>query len=145
MKRFTTSVALGAILLALAVPFASAEAGTKGPKPDKIAHGAKVDIKAHLVAGKTTIIDFTSDFCPPCRYFSPLLDELHAKRDDLAVVKVDINRPDVRGIDWESPVVAQYGLESVPHFKIFGADGKLVAEGDAARDMIVGWLGLETK
>lgn len=145
MKRFPHIFASFVLAAVLAAPFAAADSGKKAPKPEKIAHGSKVDIKEHLVAGKTTIVDFTSDYCPPCRYFSPLLDELHATRDDLAVLKVDINRPDVRGIDWNSPVVEQYGIRSVPHFKVFGPDGKLMAEGDAARDMVVKWLGLDQK
>jgi hypothetical protein len=55
----------------------------------------------------------------------------------VAVVKVDINRPDHRGIDWKSPVAGQYKLQSVPQFKVIGPDGKLLAEGDAAYDLVV--------
>ena len=110
MKRLSHIVASLLLTACLTAPVVFAGAAKKDTKPAKIAHGAKVDIKEHLVAGKTTIVDFTSEYCPPCRYFSPLLDELHAAREDLAVVKVDINRPDVRGIDWDSPVVAQYGI-----------------------------------
>ena len=56
------------------------------------------------------------------------------------VVKVDINRPDVRGIDWGSPVAKQYGMQSIPHFKVFGPDGKLQAEGKPARELVTGWF-----
>lgn len=128
------------LLCSVFVPFAAATPGTKGDLPAKIAHGATVDIKEHMVAGKITVFDFTSDFCPPCRQISPMLDALHARRDDLAVVKVDINRPDVRGIDWKSPVARQYDVGSVPHFKVYGADGKLMAEGDPAAQMVFGWI-----
>lgn len=137
MKHIVTSVLLLAVL---AVPFASAEPGKKGPKPDRIAHGERVDIKEYLVPGKTTVINFTSAYCPPCQRISPMLDELHARRDDVAVVKVDINRPDVQGIDWKSPVVAQYELRSVPGFKVFDGKGALIAEGEAAAEMVIGWL-----
>jgi len=65
---------------------------------------------------------------------------LHKSRDDIAVVKVDINRPGVKGIDWESPVAQQYQLHSIPHFKIYGPDGKLQAEGDAAYDQVQKWV-----
>lgn len=138
MKAFSKVLLL--FLAAAAAPFALAEAGKKGDTPEKIAHGEQVEIKDYLVPGKITVVDFTSEYCPPCRQISPLLDELHARRDDLAVVKVDINRPDVRGIDWKSPVARQYGLQSIPHFKVFGADGKLMAEGDAAFEMVAGWI-----
>ncbi len=140
MKRLSTLAACCALLALATVSVVSAEPGKKGAAPDKIAHGAEVDITKHLVSGKITVFDFTSDYCPPCRQISPMLDELHARRDDLAVVKIDINRPDTKGIDWKSPVAAQYQLRSIPHFKVYGADGKLMAEGDAAAEMVFGWL-----
>lgn len=106
-----------------------------------ISHGAQVDIREHLTAGKTTIVDFWSKYCPPCEALRPLLEQLAmARSKELAVVKVDINRPGVQGIDWQSPVAQQYGLQSIPHIKIFGPDGRLVAEGDQARQMVMQWL-----
>ena len=56
------------------------------------------------------------------------------------VVKVDINRPKHQGIDWKSPVAQQYGLRSVPHFKVYGPDGKLIAEDKEASRLVRGWL-----
>jgi hypothetical protein len=46
----------------------------------------------------------------------------------------------VKGIDWQSPVAKEFGLESIPHFKVFGPDGKMKAEGDSAYEMVTGWL-----
>jgi hypothetical protein len=67
---------------------------------------------------------------------------VHNEREGVKVVKVDINRPEVQGrIDWRSPVAAQYGLRSIPAFRIYAADGSLMAEGDAAREMLFGWFG----
>ena len=108
----------------------------KPEKPPRIAQGQTITLSDHLVKGKITIVDFTSDYCPPCRAIAPKLDELHRRRDDLAVVKVDINRPDVRRIDWQSPVAQQFALRSVPHFKIFDGEGKLIAEGNEARQRV---------
>ena len=73
--------------------------------------------------------------------FAPLLEKLATERADIVLVSVNINRPEVREIDWESPVARQYNLRSIPHFKIYGPDGEMVAEGDEARAMIVQWLG----
>jgi hypothetical protein len=56
-------------------------------------------------------------------------------------VKVDINRPDVRGIDWRSPVARQYELNSIPHFKVYGPDGKLQVEGDEAYAVVNKMIG----
>ena len=136
MKRLALTL-LASAFLSFSAFAAKAE---KGATPEKIAHGAEVDIKEHLVKGKTTIVDFTSEYCPPCRAISPRLDALHQKRDDIAVLKVDINRPDFKGIDWRSPVAQQYKLRSVPHFKVFDAEGKLVAEGEQAAELVYSWV-----
>lgn len=118
----------------------AADARTKAEKPEKISHGAEVKITDYLVPGKTMIFDFTSEYCPPCRAIAPKLDALHASRDDVAVVKVDINRPEHKGIDWKSPVAQQYGMQSIPYFKVYGPDGKLVAEGKEASKLVSGML-----
>jgi thiol-disulfide isomerase/thioredoxin len=103
-----------------------------------------VNLADYVVPGKTTVFDFTSKYCPPCEAIAPELDKLHAKRADIAVVAVDINRPETRGIDWKSPVAQQYSLRSIPHFKVYGPDGKLLAEdtpNDAkGRKMVMQWL-----
>jgi len=116
-----------AVLLTVAPLFAHA-AATKGSEPAVVSHGAIVDLSALAVPGKTTVFDFTSEYCPPCRGYAEPLHKLHADRADIAVVKVDINRPGVKGIDWKSPVAKQFALHSIPHFKVYGPDGKLIAE-----------------
>ena len=140
----TAHRSLIAFLLAglLAAPLAvnAADTHVKGPEPMHISQGQTITLADYLVPGKTTVFDFYSEFCPPCRRISPELVKLHQKRDDIAVVKVDINRPGVRGIDWQSPVARQFSLESIPHFKVFGPDGTLKAEGDPAYEMVMGWL-----
>lgn len=129
--------------LVLSAAFAVASvfaAGTKGAKPALVSHGEEVSLADLAVPGKTTVFDFTSEYCPPCRAIAPKLDKLHADRADIAVVKVDINRPGIKGIDWKSPVARQYALRSIPHFKVFGPDGTMVAEGDEARAMVGKWI-----
>ena len=106
----------------------------------EISYGQKIALKDYLVTGKTTIFDFYSEYCPPCRALRPLLRKLHRKRDDIAVVKVNINRPGVVGIDWGSPVAGEFGLRSIPHLKVFSPDGKLQAEGDDARNLVADWI-----
>lgn len=126
--------------LALLTPALAAAAPAKGAEPAHIAQGAEVALADHLAPGLTTIFDFTSKYCGPCQVYNQPLARLHAERADLAVVKVDINRPDVKGIDWKSPVARQYGMNSIPHFKVYGPDGKLLAEGKPARAMVDRWI-----
>ena len=126
-----------------AVLAAATTAATKGPEPLVVAHGERIELADYLVPGKTVIFDFTSKYCPPCQIYEEPLKALHQKRDDIAVVKVDINRPGVKKIDWDSPVAKQYQMGSIPRFKIFGPDGKLLAEdiGDTkpARKLVNTW------
>ena len=108
--------------------------------PETIGFGEPVELASHAVPGEITVFDFTSQYCPPCRQLAPWLDRLHKEREGVKVVKVDINRPDVRGIDWRSPTARQFGLKSIPHFKVYDAEGKLMAEGQPAQVMVYGWL-----
>jgi len=116
-------------------------AAEKGATPAVISRGAKITLTENLVAGKITVFDFYSKYSPPCVRFTPVLDMLHANRADVAVVKVDINRPDQKGIDLESPVSRQFNLNSIPHLKIYGVDGKLMNEGSNATKWIIEALG----
>jgi thiol-disulfide isomerase/thioredoxin len=123
---------------------AAVQPGTKTPKPLHVAKGSPVNLADYLIPGKTVVFDFYSDYCGPCVQVAPALEELHKKRADVVVVKVDINRPGIKGIDWKSPVAQQYKLNSIPHFKVYGPDGKLKAEdgptSDRARKMVMAML-----
>ena len=113
-------------------PAAAGSAVHKSPAPARIGRGKEVNIQDFVVPGKTTIFDFTSEYCPPCRAIAPLLHKLHADRADVVVVEVDLNRPGVQGIDWASPLARQYQMTSIPAFKVYGPNGRLQAEGDDA-------------
>ena len=130
-----------------ALAAAAKDPAAKSAKPAKPLHvskGTQVKLTDYMIPGKTTVFDFYSDYCGPCVQVAPALEKLHQSRDDIVVVKVDINRPGIKGIDWKSPVAQQYGLRSIPHFKVYGPDGKLKAEdgptGAKARQMVMGWI-----
>ncbi len=106
----------------------------------RIAFGQRVNLRDYVVPGRTTIFDFTSYYCPPCRAIAPALHKLHESRADIVVVEVDLNRAGIQGIDWQSPVAQQYGMDSIPAFKVYGTDGKLQVEGDEARTFVTGLL-----
>ena len=103
--------------------------------------GQPIDLKSLPVKGKTTIVDFFSPYCPPCVKLAPLLEQLGQKRSDLAIKKVNIQRPDKSGgIDWQSPLAQQLSLRSIPHFMIFDKSGKQVSQGQEATKQVIGWL-----
>lgn len=102
--------------------------------------GEAYDVKTLPVAGAFTILDFYSPYCPPCVQVAPILANLARKRQDVRVIKLNINRPDVKGIDWKSPLAQQYNLKSVPYFMVFDKQGKLMAQGKEAIQLVGGWV-----
>ncbi|MFP4248734.1 MAG: thioredoxin domain-containing protein [Armatimonadota bacterium] len=110
------------------------------PDVRTIARGEEVNLEDYLIDGKIVIFDFFSDFSGPSMQISPAVEALTRARDDIALVKVNINRPDVEQVDLDSPVAQQYEIEELPHFKIYGPDGDMMAEGEEAQDTIIQWL-----
>jgi len=106
------------------------------PSIEDFKPGEEVDIKELIHRGKITIFDFYSEYCGPCKIISPKLEQLDNQRDDIVVVKVDINRENVRGIDWNSPISRQYRLRSIPHFIVYDSSGFLTHEGVNARQYV---------
>jgi thiol-disulfide isomerase/thioredoxin len=102
--------------------------------------GQTLDINSLLAPNRTTVVDFFSPYCPPCMMLAPLMEKLAAKQPEVSFVKVNINRPQVQGIDWKSPLAQQYNIRSVPCFMIYNSQGKLMAEGEGARKTVVDWL-----
>ena len=118
----------------------SSVAVAEASHPIRVSQGEPVELTDYKVTGEYVVFDFMSDYCPPCEKIAPWMDRLHAEREGVSVVKIDINRPGVRGIDWKSPVAAQFRLSSIPHFKVMDGQGAVVAEGDQAWEMVVVWL-----
>jgi thioredoxin 1 len=62
-------------------------------------------------SGVPVIVDFWAPWCAPCRVMSPILEELAGERDDLRVVKVDI--------DANQGAAARYGVLAAPTLIVF--------------------------
>jgi thioredoxin 1 len=66
-----------------------------------------------LVNGeKPVLVDFTAEWCGPCKMMKPVLQELHQKMgDEIRIIKIDID---------QSPQVATYySVNSVPTLMLF--------------------------
>ena len=82
-------------------------------------NGAAIDLKKVIVPGKITIVDFFADWCGPCKRMGPLLEELAHNNSDVCLRKIDI-------VNWQSAVVKQHNINSVPNVWVFDRQGKLV-------------------
>ena len=73
----------------------------------------KTETFADLINGeKPVLVDFTAEWCGPCKMMKPVLEELHEKMgNDIRIIKVDIDR---------SPQAsAFYNVSSVPTLILF--------------------------
>ena len=78
--------------------------------------GQQVDLGTVVVKGKITIVDFYADWCGPCKVVGPELEKMAASDPDVILRKIDI-------VNWETPVVKQHGIDSVPNVRVYGKDG----------------------
>src|ERR1700761_9465269 len=66
---------------------------------------------------KPVLVDFSAEWCGPCKMMPPILKDLKDKMgDNVTILKLDIDR---------NPAVAQsYGIQSVPTLMVF-QDGQI--------------------
>ncbi len=68
--------------------------------------------QAEVVESETpTLVDFWAPWCGPCRMVSPLLEQIDADREDVRVVKLNV--------DDNQQTAAQFGVMSIPTMILF--------------------------
>ncbi len=73
----------------------------------------KSETFSEIIRGeKPVLVDFTAEWCGPCRMMKPVLEELHKKMgDEIRIIKVDID---------QSPLVSSvYHVTGVPTLILF--------------------------
>ena len=79
------------------------------------------NFQAEVIESETaTLVDFWAPWCGPCRVVGPVLEEIAAERDDLRVVKLNV--------DENQQTAAQYQVLSIPTMILFrnGAEAKKI-------------------
>ena len=81
------------------------------------------------------VVDFWAEWCGPCRAVAPVLDQIAAEREDLRIVKVNID---------EEPALAErYGILSIPTIVLFkDGEPQAAAVGAQPKRMLEQSLGL---
>jgi len=78
-----------------------------------------------LKSAKPFLVDFTAQWCGPCKMLGPILDELAEEYDGrIRIGKVDV--------DHEQSLAVQYGITGMPTLLLF-QQGQVVQEMRGAR------------
>jgi thioredoxin 1 len=64
-----------------------------------------------LESDKPVLVDFWAAWCGPCRVVAPVLEEIASERDDLRIVKLDV--------DANQQTAANYDVLSIPTMILF--------------------------
>lgn len=125
---------------------AAAEKARRDPDIETINEdnpGEALTLDRFIVRGKTTLFEYYSEHCQGSREMARVMDYLARAKADLAIRKVDIDRDGAAGIDFDSPLAEQHEIHVTPYFRIFGPDGRLLAEGDEAKGFVRNWYSEE--
>lgn len=74
-------------------------------------HIKTVDEFNEIIKKEKVLVDFYADWCGPCQMLGPILEEISAERDDLEIVKVNV--------DNFFSLAKKYGVMSIPALKLF--------------------------
>ena len=87
----------------------------------------------NLVSEGMVLVDFYATWCGPCKMLGPVLEDLASDRDELKVVKIDI--------DQNNDLAKSYGVMSVPTLILFKNGNMLDKQvGFMPKELITKWI-----
>jgi len=87
----------------------------------QLAEVTDANFQAEVLESETAIlVDFWAPWCGPCRMVGPVLEEIAAERDDVKVVKMNVDDNQI--------TAAQFQVLSIPTMILFrnGAEAKKI-------------------
>lgn len=98
----------------------------------EIIHGNEDNFN-DLINDEVVLVDFFAEWCGPCKMLAPVLEDLARDRNNLKIVKVDV--------DLNSNLAKNYGIMSVPTLMLF-KNGELVStkHGFMPKEQITSWI-----
>ncbi len=77
-----------------------------------VIHGNSNNFEEEVLrSDKPVLVDFWASWCGPCRLVMPIIEEIAQEREDIKVVKVNV--------DEEPNLAEQYRIMSIPTLMVF--------------------------
>ncbi len=152
MTNFMRTAALGALLLAAALPPASAQGIMDAPPPPPLPAGTRAPaistqtvnshgpISLSRLRGKVVLVDYWATWCGPCQMATPTLQSLHRKfaPKGLVVLGMDTDAPDTVknvpaflkhfGVTYPVAVLSRANIQSAMAYHVDGIPAQFLID-----------------